>query len=110
MPEWSDRLVVLQEAAAAIRSFEIHYVPGLLQTSGYTRAGVRLGLPTAPGNEVRGRVELRTRRAQLPQCAEDIDETEEYRLALDRLADEAIQPRQSIGLPRRVMDARCRAA
>lgn len=32
MPEWFDRLVGLQEAATAIRTFEIQYVPGLLQT------------------------------------------------------------------------------
>lgn len=32
MPEWFDRLVGLQEAATIIRTFEIQYVPGLLQT------------------------------------------------------------------------------
>ncbi|MFD0069087.1 helix-turn-helix domain-containing protein, partial [Streptomyces sp. NPDC127574] len=32
MPEWFDRLVGLQEAATTIRTFEIQYVPGLLQT------------------------------------------------------------------------------
>ncbi|CAM5475792.1 hypothetical protein SHIRM173S_08795 [Streptomyces hirsutus] len=32
MPESFDRLVGLQEAAATIRTFEIQYVPGLLQT------------------------------------------------------------------------------
>ncbi|MEU6578461.1 helix-turn-helix transcriptional regulator [Streptomyces sp. NPDC046805] len=190
MPEWFDRLVGLQEAAAAIRTFEIQYVPGLLQTPAYTRAVVKRGLPIAPESEVRRRVELRTRRAQLlsrpdaPQLwavidesvllrvlggpevmreqlahlwdmaqrphvtlqivpldvtnasapaipvtylrfggldlpdvvylehigsanfLEDRDETEEYRLALDRLADEALQPRESVELLRRIMDER----
>ncbi|MEY9997808.1 transcriptional regulator with XRE-family HTH domain [Streptomyces sp. V4I8] len=32
MPEWFDRLVGLQEAATAIRTFELQYIPGLLQT------------------------------------------------------------------------------
>jgi transcriptional regulator with XRE-family HTH domain len=186
MPEWFDRLVGLQEAAAAIRTFEIQYVPGLLQTPAYARAVVQRGLPTAPENEVRRRVELRMRRAELlrrpeaPQVwviidesvllrvlggaevmreqlehllrmaqrphvtlqivpldvtnasapaipvtylrfggtdlpdvvylehirsahfLEDRDETEEYRIVLDRLADEALQPRQSVDLLSRI--------
>ncbi|MDO0938809.1 helix-turn-helix transcriptional regulator [Streptomyces sp. DG2A-72] len=190
MPEWFDRLVGLQEAAAAIRTFEIQYVPGLLQTPEYTGAVVRRGLPTAPAAEVRRRVELRTRRTELllradaPQLwavidesvllrvlgsvdvmreqlahlvemaqrsnvtvqivpldvtnasapaipitylrfggldlpdvvylehirsanfLEDQDETEEYRLALDRLADEALTPRASLELLRETMERR----
>ncbi|PAZ10059.1 transcriptional regulator [Streptomyces sp. SA15] len=190
MPEWFDRLVGLQEAAAAIRTFEIQYVPGLLQTPDYTRAVVERGLPAAAAGEVRRRVELRTRRAELllradaPQLwavvdesvllrvlgsrevmreqlkhlvemaerpnvtvqvvpldvsgasapsfpitylrfggldlpdvvylehiksanfLEDRDETEEYRLALDRLADEALEPRDSLELLRGTMKQR----
>ncbi|MFC4507553.1 MULTISPECIES: helix-turn-helix domain-containing protein [Streptomyces] len=182
MPEWFDRLVGLQEAATAIRTFEIQYVPGLLQTPAYTRAVVERGLPSASSREVERRVELRTRRtellgradaprvwaildesvllrvlgsrevmrdqlrhlvhiARLPHVTvqvvpldvthasapsipvtylrfagadlpdivyleqirsatflEDRDETEEYRVALDRLADEALQPRESLAL------------
>ncbi|MXM67730.1 helix-turn-helix domain-containing protein [Streptomyces sp. HUCO-GS316] len=190
MPEWFDRLVGLQEAAAAIRTFEIQYVPGLLQTPAYTEAVVQRGLPTAPAAEVRRRVELRTRRSLLlhkadaPQLwavidesvllrvlgsrdimreqlahlidmarrphvtvqvvpldvtnasapaipvtylrfggldlpdvvylehirsanfLEDRDETEEYRVALDRLADEALTPRESLELLRETMESR----
>ncbi|MFE9776265.1 helix-turn-helix domain-containing protein [Streptomyces sp. NPDC005931] len=190
MPEWFDRLVGLQEAAATIRTFEIQYVPGLLQTAAYTRAVVERGLPSAPAGEVQRRVELRMRRAELltrqgaPQLwaildesillrvlgsagvmreqlahlvrmaerpnvtvqivplgvtnasapaipvtylrfggldlpdvvylehirsanfLEDRDETEEYRIALDRLADEALKPRDSLELLRRTMDER----
>ncbi len=184
MPEWFDRLVGLQEAAATIRTFEIQYVPGLLQTADYTRAVVERGLPNAPASEVQRRVELRMRRAQLllredaPQLwavidesvllrvlgdravmrdqldhlakmaarpnvtlqivplnvsnasapaipvtylrfggldlpdvvylehirsanfLEDRDETEEYRIVLDRLADEALTPRESVEMLR----------
>ncbi|MEU2601867.1 helix-turn-helix domain-containing protein [Streptomyces hirsutus] len=187
MPEWFDRLVGLQEAAATIRTFEIQYVPGLLQTAAYTRAVVERGLPNAPAGEVRRRIELRMRRAELltrdgaPQLwavidesvllrvlgsaevmreqlahlmrmaerpnvtlqivplsvtnasapaipvtylrfggldlpdvvylehirsanfLEDLDETEEYRIALDRLADEALRPRESLDLLRAAM-------
>ncbi|MFD7689820.1 helix-turn-helix domain-containing protein [Streptomyces sp. NPDC059781] len=190
MPEWFDRLVGLQEAAATIRTFEIQYVPGLLQTAAYTRAVVERGLPNAPAGEVQRRVELRMRRAELltreaaPQIwavidesvllrvlgspavmreqlehlvamaerpnvtvqivpldvtnasapaipvtylrfggldlpdvvylehirsanfIEDRDETEEYRIALDRLADEALKPRDSVELLRRAIEER----
>ncbi|MEV5545659.1 helix-turn-helix transcriptional regulator [Streptomyces sp. NPDC052309] len=190
MPEWFDRLVGLQEAAATIRTFEIQYVPGLLQTAAYTRAVVERGLPNAPAAEVQRRVELRMRRAELllrtdaPQLwaiidesvllrvlgssdvmreqlthlvemaerpnvtlqivplnvtnasapaipvtylrfggidlpdvvylehiksanfLEDRDETEEYRLALDRLADEALTPRDSLEMLRSTMAGR----
>ena len=190
MPEWFDRLVGLQEAAATIRTFEIQYVPGLLQTADYTRAVVERGLPNVPSGEVRRRVELRMRRAELlqredaPQIwavidesvllrvlgsravmreqlehlvtlaerpnvtvqivpldvtnasapaipvtylrfggldlpdvvylehirsanfLEDRDETEEYRIALDRLADEALKPRDSVELLRTTIERR----
>ncbi|GKQ33840.1 helix-turn-helix transcriptional regulator [Streptomyces sp. A012304] len=190
MPEWFDRLVGLQEAATAIRTFQIQYVPGLLQTPAYTRAVVRRGMPTAPDREVERRVELRTRRTELlhrpdaprvwavldesvllrvlgsPEvmreqlahlvemaglphvtvqivpldvthaCApsipvtylrfggadlpdvvylehigsatflEDRDETEEYRATLDRLADDALQPRESVALLRKALEQR----
>ncbi|KOT40793.1 DNA-binding protein [Streptomyces caelestis] len=190
MPEWFDRLVGLQEAAATIRTFEIQYVPGLLQTAAYTRAVVERGLPNVPAGEVQRRVELRMRRAELllreaaPQLwavidesvllrvlgspavmreqlehlvtmaertnvtvqivpldvtnasapaipvtylrfggldlpdvvylehiksanfLEDRDETEEYRIALDRLADEALKPRDSVELLRRTIEER----
>ncbi|CAL9339498.1 helix-turn-helix domain-containing protein [Streptomyces sp. enrichment culture] len=189
MPEWFDRLVGLQEAAT-IRTFEIQYVPGLLQTADYTRAVVERGLPNAPASEVQRRVELRMRRAQLlfredaPQLwavidesvllrvlgdrtvmrdqldhlarmaerpnvtlqivplnvtnasapaipvtylrfggldlpdvvylehirsanfLEDRDETEEYRIVLDRLADEALTPRESVEMLRRTIEER----
>ncbi|MEU1006028.1 helix-turn-helix domain-containing protein [Streptomyces tibetensis] len=190
MPEWFDRLVGLQEAAATIRTFEIQYVPGLLQTPAYTRAVVERGLPNAPAGEVERRVELRRHRARLVSRAdapqlwaiidesvllrvlgsaevmreqlahlvevaerpnvtlqivplsvtnasapaipitylrfggldlpdvvylehiksanflEDRDETEEYRIALDRLADEALKPRDSLELLRQTMEQR----
>ncbi|WP_103543511.1 helix-turn-helix transcriptional regulator [Streptomyces sp. SM1] len=194
MPEWFDRLVGLQEAAATIRTFEIQYVPGLLQTAAYTRAVVERGLPNAPAGEVQRRVELRMRRAELlrreeaPQLwavidesvllrvlgspavmreqlehlvamserpnvtvqivplavtnasapaipvtylrfggldlpdvvylehirsanfLEDLDETEEYRIALDRLAGEALKPRDSVELLHRTIRERYAAA
>ncbi|MER6690995.1 helix-turn-helix domain-containing protein [Streptomyces minutiscleroticus] len=190
MPEWLDRFVGLQEAASYIRTFEIQYVPGLLQTPAYTEAVVRRGLPAAPSGEVRRRVELRMRRQEMLRRAdapqlwalidesvllrvlgsrevmreqlghliemaqhphitvqvvpldvtdasapaipvtylrfggrelpdvvylehiksanfiEDRDETEEYRLVLDRLADDALDPRATLELLRETMETR----
>ncbi|CAM5467817.1 helix-turn-helix transcriptional regulator [Streptomyces hirsutus] len=180
---WSD----CRRPPRTIRTFEIQYVPGLLQTAAYTRAVVERGLPNAPAGEVQRRIELRMRRAELltrdgaPQLwavidesvllrvlgsaevmreqlahlmrmaerpnvtlqivplsvtnasapaipvtylrfggldlpdvvylehirsanfLEDLDETEEYRIALDRLADEALRPRESLHLLRATM-------
>ncbi|QNP74424.1 helix-turn-helix domain-containing protein [Streptomyces roseirectus] len=190
MPEWFDRLVGLQEGATGIRTFEIQYVPGLLQTHAYARAVVERGLPRAPAREVERRVDLRMRRARLLHRADapslwaivdesvllrvlggrdvmreqlahlvemtgrphvtlqvvpldathaaapplpvtylrfggvdlpDIvylehlagavfveasEETEEYRAALDRLADQALNPRESVELVKGVMAER----
>ncbi|WP_458247440.1 helix-turn-helix domain-containing protein [Streptomyces sp. MAI_2237] len=192
MPEWFDRLVGLQEAADSIRTFEIQYVPGLLQTPAYTRAVVQRGLPSAPTREVDRRVELRMKRAELLQRAdppqlwavvdesvllrvlgsrdimrgqlehliemarlphvtlqivpldvtnasapaipvtylrfggldlpdvvylehiksatflEDRDETEQYRVTLDQLADDALDPRQSLARLRETAEQRYR--
>ncbi|MFE7855483.1 helix-turn-helix domain-containing protein [Streptomyces sp. NPDC057403] len=192
MPEWFDRLVGLQEAADSIRTFEIQYVPGLLQTPAYTRAVVQRGLPSAPTREVERRVELRMKRAELLQRAdppqlwavvdesvllrvlgsrdimreqlehliemaqrphvtlqivpldvtnasapaipvtylrfggldlpdvvylehiksatflEDRDETEQYRVTLDQLADDALDPRQSLARLRETAEQRYR--
>jgi transcriptional regulator with XRE-family HTH domain len=111
MPEWFDRLVGLQEAAATIRTFEIQYVPGLLQTEAYTRAVVERGLPTAPAREVQRRVELRTRRCELlrradaPQLWAVIDESvllrvlgsrEVMREQLEHLVEMAQRPRVTV--------------
>ncbi|MER5451684.1 helix-turn-helix transcriptional regulator [Streptomyces sp. NPDC002766] len=190
MPEWFDRLVGLQEAADSIRTFEIQYVPGLLQTPAYTRAVVQRGLPSAPAREVERRVELRMKRAELLRRAdppqlwavvdesvllrvlgsreimreqlehliavaqlphvtvqivpldvtnasapaipvtylrfggldlpdvvylehiksatflEDRDETEQYRVTLDQLADDALDPRQSLARLRETVEQR----
>ncbi|MFM9442983.1 helix-turn-helix domain-containing protein [Streptomyces acidiscabies] len=190
MPEWFDRLVGLQEGATAIRTFEIQYVPGLLQTPAYARAVVERGLPRAPSREVERRVDLRMRRARLLYRADapalwaivdesvllrvlggrdvmreelahlvemagrphvtlqivpldgavasapplpvtylrfggadlpDVvylehlagavfveaqEETEEYRASLDRLADQALNPRDSLALLKKVMEER----
>src|SRR5258707_4865098 len=62
MPTWFAPYVGLEEAAAWVRSYEIQFVPGLLQTADYARAVARLGHPTASTAEIDRRVTLRMAR------------------------------------------------
>ncbi|MFF3255783.1 helix-turn-helix domain-containing protein [Actinacidiphila glaucinigra] len=65
LPGWFETLVGLEEAASVIRTYEVQFVPGLLQTEEYARAVIRLGHPRASGVEVERRVALRMERQHL---------------------------------------------
>jgi len=65
LPGWFQPYVGLEAAAALIRSYEVQFVPGLLQTPEYTQAVVRLGHAQADAEEVNRRVELRMTRQQV---------------------------------------------
>jgi transcriptional regulator with XRE-family HTH domain len=65
LPGWFEVYIGLEEAASRIRSYEVQFVPGLLQTEDYARAVTLLGHPDAPGHEVERRVGLRMRRQSL---------------------------------------------
>lgn len=65
MPSWLATYVDLEEAAALIRTYELQFVPGLLQTPGYARALIVGGHPRMAAAEVEQRVTLRMARAQL---------------------------------------------
>ncbi len=62
MPSWFEPYVGLEEAAASVRSYEIQFVPGLLQTADYARAVALLGYPTGAEAEIDRRVSLRMAR------------------------------------------------
>ncbi|MDI2125917.1 helix-turn-helix domain-containing protein [Yinghuangia seranimata] len=62
LPSWFQVYVGLEEAASVIRTYEVQFVPGLLQTPDYARAVVVAGQPNAPVSEVERRVGLRTQR------------------------------------------------
>jgi hypothetical protein len=70
LPSWFEVYIGLEEAASRIRSYEVQFVPGLLQTEDYARAVTLLGHPTAPGHEVERRVGLRMRRQSLLEAEE----------------------------------------
>ncbi|WP_326595353.1 helix-turn-helix domain-containing protein [Streptomyces sp. NBC_01803] len=65
LPSWFETLIGLEEAASVIRTYEVQFIPGLLQTPDYARACIRLGNPRASDRQVERRVELRMARQQL---------------------------------------------
>ncbi|MEU8087501.1 helix-turn-helix transcriptional regulator [Micromonospora sp. NPDC049101] len=65
LPTWFQSYLGLEAAAALIRSYEVQFVPGLLQTREYARAVVLLGHGAAGPGEIDRRVALRMQRQQL---------------------------------------------
>ncbi|MFE9765679.1 helix-turn-helix domain-containing protein [Streptomyces sp. NPDC005808] len=80
VPAWMQAYLGAEQAASLIRCFEPQVVPGLLQTSDYARAAVRLTHPSASVEEIERRVTLRMKRQQVlhrqrgPQLWAVIDE------------------------------------
>ena len=60
LPTWAETYIGLEQAASLIRTYEVQFVPGLLQTREYARAVI--GLAYDDPREVERRVELRMRR------------------------------------------------
>ncbi|MFR9673149.1 helix-turn-helix domain-containing protein [Streptomyces sp. TR06-5] len=65
LEDWFELHIGLEEAASLIRTYEVQFLPGLLQTEGYAYAVSRLGYPDASENKLERLVELRLRRQQL---------------------------------------------
>jgi len=65
LPTWFEAYVGLEEAATTIRTYQIQFVPGLLQTADYARGVIMLGHPNSPAREVDRRVGLRLARQAL---------------------------------------------
>jgi transcriptional regulator with XRE-family HTH domain len=65
LPAWFQAYLGLEASAALIRTYEVQFVPGLLQTSGYARAVIALGHLDAPVSEIEHRVTLRMERQRL---------------------------------------------
>lgn len=62
LPEEYTTYISFESEARSVRNYESLFVPGLLQTEGYTRAVVTASLPSASEMEVQQRVETRTQR------------------------------------------------
>jgi hypothetical protein len=65
MPNWFANYVGLEVAAKLIRTYEVLFVPGLLQTEAYARAVVQFGKTFLPPEEIEQRVALRVTRQQI---------------------------------------------
>jgi transcriptional regulator with XRE-family HTH domain len=64
LPGWFQTYVGLEESAALIRTYELQFVPGLLQSEGYARAVIRLGNAGAAEHQIDHRVGLRMQRQE----------------------------------------------
>ncbi|GAB3923136.1 helix-turn-helix transcriptional regulator [Kribbella albertanoniae] len=64
-PDWFDAYLGLEAAAELIRTYEIQFVPGLLQTAEYARAVARLTGVSRGDEEIERVVALRTRRQRV---------------------------------------------
>ena len=62
---WFQPYLGLESAATTIRSYEVQYVPGLLQTKDYARAVMMIAHGDAARGEIDRRVDLRMERQQL---------------------------------------------
>jgi transcriptional regulator with XRE-family HTH domain len=65
LPGWFTAYVSLETGAGTLRTYEPHYVTGLLQTRAYAHAVLSGGLPNGTEEDVERRVNLRLRRQSL---------------------------------------------
>jgi transcriptional regulator with XRE-family HTH domain len=63
LPSWFETFLGLEQAASVIRTYELQFVPGIVQSRGYARAVTSLGY-TDP-EEVERRTDLRMRRQEI---------------------------------------------
>jgi transcriptional regulator with XRE-family HTH domain len=65
LPRWLELYIGLERAASVIRSYEMQFVHGLLQTEDYARAVILISNAHLPADEVERRVSLRMQRQRL---------------------------------------------
>lgn len=65
LPGWFQTYVGLEEAAAQIRTYEVQFIPGLLQSEEYARAVFSQTRPVITEEELERRLSLRMRRQKL---------------------------------------------
>jgi transcriptional regulator with XRE-family HTH domain len=64
LPSWFELYIGLEEAASLVRTYEVQFVPGLLQTRDYAREVTLLGHAEVTSTEISRRVELRMTRQE----------------------------------------------
>jgi len=65
LPDWFERYIGLERAAAEIRGYQVQFVPGLLQTAAYARSVIRISNRHASEDEIDRRVGVRMERQRL---------------------------------------------
>lgn len=65
MPSWFEMYLRLEQAAQVIRTFQVQFVPGLLQSEDYARSVIVVGHQGEPMEEIDKRVHLRMTRQKL---------------------------------------------
>ncbi|GAA2402222.1 helix-turn-helix domain-containing protein [Nonomuraea africana] len=65
LPSWFQAYVGLEEAATRIRTYEVQFVPGLLQTKEYAKAVITAGSAGVSPDEIARRVDLRLERQRV---------------------------------------------
>jgi transcriptional regulator with XRE-family HTH domain len=65
LPDWFDAYLGLEEGAALIRTYELQFVHGLLQTEDYARAVTTIGRQGEDPGEIERRVSVRMQRQKL---------------------------------------------
>lgn len=86
LPEEYTTYISFENEARSVRNYESLFVPGLLQTEGYTRAVVTASLPYSSAEEIEQRVETRAQR--------QASITKDDPLKLWTIVDEAVLHRQ----------------
>jgi transcriptional regulator with XRE-family HTH domain len=65
LPRWLELYIGLEQAASVIRSYEVQFVHGLMQTEDYARAVICISNAHLPAEEIDRRVSLRMQRQRL---------------------------------------------
>ncbi|WP_250282975.1 MULTISPECIES: helix-turn-helix domain-containing protein [unclassified Frankia] len=65
LPSWFQSYLGLEEAATLIRTYEVQFIPGLLQTEDYARAVITLGNSGARPQDIERRISVRMNRQKL---------------------------------------------
>ena len=65
LPRWFELYIGLEKAASVIRSYEVQFVHGLMQTEEYARAVILIANAHAPAEEIDRRVGVRMTRQRL---------------------------------------------
>jgi transcriptional regulator with XRE-family HTH domain len=65
VPDWFEMYLGLEQTAEIIRSYQVQFIPGLLQTHDYARGVVILSHGEAPSEQIERHVELRMRRQHI---------------------------------------------